>query len=83
MGRGGKKAFKAKTEKHRISPENRDHCIFILISGLRGVLESRPRPDYKGPRSMDLSGEQRDSWYFYAQCNITVLYKDNQAVLCN
>lgn len=58
----GEEEFKAKTEKHRVSPDNRDHCI--LFDGPQGVLK-RSGSDYK---VRILCGERRDSWYFDAQC---------------
>lgn len=79
--RGGEKAFKANTEKHRIGPDNRDHCAFIWMSGPWEVLDSRPGPDYKGPRSMDFIWWARRQLVFLCTVHITVFHRDNQAVV--
>lgn len=66
---------KTKTEKHRIDPENRDHCIFILMCGPWGLLESRPRPDYQGPRSMDFIWWTGRQLVFLRTVHITALQR--------
>lgn len=43
----GERHLKQRQKRYRTGPENRDHCIFILMSGPWGELERRSRPDYK------------------------------------
>lgn len=62
-------AFKEnKAEKHRLDPENRDHSVCILMVDHGEYQKVGQDQITKGPEAWILSGEQRDSWYFYAQC---------------